>query len=109
MLDGNYAGRFTDLWALGCMIYQFHIGQTPFQGKNYDSVFQKILERDLIFPKGLDPDARDLIDKLLDYTPENRIGMSGYEELKTHPYFMGIDFQKLEEKKLPVPCPDVFH
>ena len=21
MLDGNFAGKFTDLWALGCMIY----------------------------------------------------------------------------------------
>ena len=26
MLDGNYAGRFTDIWALGVMIYQFHVG-----------------------------------------------------------------------------------
>jgi 3-phosphoinositide dependent protein kinase-1 len=39
MLDGNFAGRFTDLWALGCIIYQFHVGHTPFQGKSYDSVF----------------------------------------------------------------------
>ncbi len=21
MLDGNFAGKFTDLWALGCIIY----------------------------------------------------------------------------------------
>jgi serine/threonine protein kinase len=30
MLESNFAGRFTDLWALGCLIYQFHIGSTPF-------------------------------------------------------------------------------
>jgi serine/threonine protein kinase len=33
MLEGNFAGKFTDLWALGCIIYQFHIGVTPFQAK----------------------------------------------------------------------------
>ena len=33
MLEANMAGRFTDLWALGCIIYQFHVGETPFHGK----------------------------------------------------------------------------
>jgi hypothetical protein len=52
----------------------------------------------------MDKDSKDLIDKLLDYTPENRIGLSNYEELRSHPYFKGIDFKRLEERKLPVPC-----
>lgn len=30
MLDGNFSGRFTDIWALGCIIYQMHVGSTPF-------------------------------------------------------------------------------
>jgi hypothetical protein len=58
-------------------------------------VFQKILERDLKLPKNLDRDTRDLIDKLLDYTPENRLGMNGYEELMGHPYFKNINFKEL--------------
>jgi len=33
MLEGNFAGKFTDLWALGCIIYQFHVGVTPFNAK----------------------------------------------------------------------------
>ena len=39
MLEANMAGRFTDLWALGCIIYQFHVGVTPFHGKRQDIVF----------------------------------------------------------------------
>lgn len=39
MLDANFAGKFTDLWALGCIIYQFHVGLTPFHGKRQDIVF----------------------------------------------------------------------
>jgi serine/threonine protein kinase len=26
MLDGNFAGKFTDIWALGCIVYQMHVG-----------------------------------------------------------------------------------
>lgn len=52
----------------------------------------------------MDKHSRDLIDRLLDYNPDNRIGVNGYDELKAHPYFKGIDFEKLKEKSLPVPC-----
>jgi serine/threonine protein kinase len=45
-------------------------GITPFHGNNYDEVFNNILERRLKFPYSMNPDAKDLIDKLLDYTPE---------------------------------------
>jgi 3-phosphoinositide dependent protein kinase-1 len=30
MLESNKAGRYTDLWALGCIIYQLIVGTTPF-------------------------------------------------------------------------------
>lgn len=57
MLEANMAGKFTDLWALGCMIYQFHVGQTPFHGKRQDIVFQNIKERNISFPSTMDKDA----------------------------------------------------
>jgi 3-phosphoinositide dependent protein kinase-1 len=57
MLESNMAGKFTDLWALGCIIYQFHVGRTPFQAKRQDLVFQNIKERNITFPKSMDKDA----------------------------------------------------
>jgi len=103
MLDCNLAGSFTDLWALGVIVYEMLVGVTPFYGKNYDEVFNNILDRQLKFPKFLDSDAQDLIDKLLAYTPENRIGFRSYEELKDHPFFIGIIFGDLSQKKVCVP------
>jgi 3-phosphoinositide dependent protein kinase-1 len=34
MLEYNQAGKFTDFWALGCMLYQFLVGVTPFHGNS---------------------------------------------------------------------------
>jgi len=62
MLEANLAGRFTDLWALGCIIYQFHVGETPFYGKRQDIVFMNIKERNLKFPSYMDKDAQDIVD-----------------------------------------------
>ena len=45
MLEYNHSGRYTDLWALGCIIYQMLVGQTPFHDDTPDHVFQKILVR----------------------------------------------------------------
>jgi serine/threonine protein kinase len=85
------------------IVYEMLVGVTPFNGKNYDEVFNNILDRQLKFPKFMDSDAQDLIDKLLDYTPESRIGFRSYEELKDHPFFIGIDFEKLGKKQVTVP------
>jgi len=43
----------------------------------------------------MDKDAKDLIDKLLDYNPEKRLGYNNFFQLKTHAFFSDIDFKRL--------------
>lgn len=45
MLNENRSGPPTDLWALGCIIYQMRVGQVPFNGQFDYEVFSKITER----------------------------------------------------------------
>ena len=45
MLDENISSPGMDLWALGCMIYEMRVGQTPFHGTVDFEVFKKIQER----------------------------------------------------------------
>jgi len=60
------------------------------------------LDRQIKFPHELDTHAIDLINKLLDYAPENRLGMKsnnpfeGYNEIKNHPFFSDVDFSGIE-------------
>lgn len=70
MLDKNHAGVEADYWALGCIIYQMLIGQTPFDGEVEFQTYEKILKADFTFPDEIDKNAKDLIKLLLKVEPD---------------------------------------
>lgn len=51
-------------------------GDVPFKAQHDYQTFQLILERKMTFPEAMDPQARDLIDKMLQVDPAKRIGMT---------------------------------
>jgi 3-phosphoinositide dependent protein kinase-1 len=55
----------SDLWALGCVLYQMIAGRFAFQGLSEYLTWQKIKHLDYTFPDGFDPDAADLVRRLL--------------------------------------------
>ena len=55
----------SDLWAVGCIIYQMIAGRFPFQGMSEYLTWQKIKSLEYSFPDGFDEDAKDLVQKLL--------------------------------------------
>jgi len=82
----------------------------PFTGQFDYEVFSKICSRELVFPYGLDPEAVDIIDRLLHLEPSERLGVGAegsendFEALKSHPYFKGINFKLLDQTAPPVPA-----
>jgi 3-phosphoinositide dependent protein kinase-1 len=65
MLQSNLSAPSGDIWALGCIIYQMITGEVPFKAPHDYETFQLILERKMTFPPYMNPDAKDLIDRLL--------------------------------------------
>lgn len=67
-------------------------------------IFQKITKLEYEFPDGFNVVAQDLVEKLLVLNPEQRLGceeMGGFEKLKLHPFYEGIDFDHIHEQKPP--------
>ncbi|CAH1987266.1 unnamed protein product [Acanthoscelides obtectus] len=74
MLSESSSSPASDLWALGCIIYQMVSGVMPFRGRSEFLIFQKILNLEYEYPDGFDPQAKDLVQKLLVKNPIERLG-----------------------------------
>ncbi|KAI3424807.1 hypothetical protein D9Q98_008193 [Chlorella vulgaris] len=96
-----------DLWALGCVAYQMLSGRPPFKSPSEYVTFQKIVDADYEMPKGISQAAADLLRGLLQVKPANRIGAADLAELKAHPFFEKIDWQKLRSQPAPEFVPDL--
>lgn len=94
ILNGQPTSRATDLWALGCIIYQMISGLPPFRGATEYLIFQKVLKVEMTFPEGFDKVAEDLVQKLIRLRPSERIGItdtgSTYDSIRSHPFFESI-------------------
>ncbi|XP_055635623.1 3-phosphoinositide-dependent protein kinase 1 isoform X2 [Toxorhynchites rutilus septentrionalis] len=105
ILQGRHSTRSSDLWSFGCIIYQMIAGFPPFRGPNDYLIFKKIEKLELIFPVAFDPDAKDLISKLLVLDPRKRLGAEDnlpYASIRNHPFFKSIDFSKIRKLNSPL-------
>ncbi|XP_019397348.1 PREDICTED: 3-phosphoinositide-dependent protein kinase 1 isoform X2 [Crocodylus porosus] len=98
LLTEKSACKSSDLWALGCIIYQLVAGLPPFRAGNEYLIFQKIIKLEYDFPEKFFPKAKDLVEKLLVLDATKRLGceeMGGYEPLKAHPFFESVSWENL--------------
>ncbi|XP_043690172.1 serine/threonine-protein kinase tricornered-like [Telopea speciosissima] len=91
-------GMECDWWSLGAIMYEMLVGYPPFYSEEPMSTCRKIVNwrTHLKFPKEakLSSEAKDLICKLL-CNVEQRLGTKGAHEIKAHPWFKGIKWDRL--------------
>ncbi|KAL8192276.1 hypothetical protein R6Q57_027943 [Mikania cordata] len=106
--SGRSHGNAVDWWALGIFIYEMVYGCTPFAGVSNEATLRNIVKKPLKFPtvssnSSRESQARDLISKLLDKDPDSRFGSKrGAADIKTHPFFNGLNFALIRSATPPV-------
>ncbi|KAJ2976219.1 hypothetical protein NUW58_g8141 [Xylaria curta] len=101
LLLGQGYNKTVDWWTLGVLLYEMLTGLPPFYDENTNEMYRKILGEPLHFPgpEVVPPAAKDLLTKLLNRNPEQRLGAAGSAEIKAHPFFHAIDWRKLLQRK----------
>lgn len=90
-----------DWWALGVILFEFLCGVPPFTGDTPELVFESILSARIPWDLAeeaeieLSAEARDLISKLLARDPKKRLGYRGAAEVRAHPFFRMIEWEKI--------------
>lgn len=73
-IDNKSVSHTTDLWALGCILYQLLTGETPYGAGSVYLTLLRIKEGTFDIPSFITDEPRDLIEKLLTRDPNQRIG-----------------------------------
>ncbi|UYV84956.1 ADRBK2 [Cordylochernes scorpioides] len=91
-----------DWFSLGCMLYKLLKGyrHSPFRQhktKDKHEIDRMTLTMNVELPDNFSPELKDLLDGLLHRDVDHRLGCcgNGAEEVKEHPFFYGIDWQRV--------------
>ena len=74
-----------DIWCIGVLLFELITGEVPFKGNNLELLKNNILHLKIEWPKEMNPDAKDLISKLLRLDPSERLPL---EDILEHPFFI---------------------
>lgn len=97
-------GQGMDWWSLGVLLCEMVTGKHPFRGASHFATLRNIVSASAPRLQGLSAPARSLCGQLLVKDPERRLGAKrGAAELKEHPFFFGINWQALMERRVEAP------
>ena len=121
LVQGTGHGKGVDYWSLGILIFEMLVGVTPYVGIDPDDTMEicrNIMNDSISFPVNFPPDAKGLIEGLCNKEVLTRFGCmcGGCDDIMNHPFFDGINWRELKNKKNEVPwkplvkhCMDTSH
>lgn len=98
-------GQECDWWSLGAIMYECLIGWPPFCSETPQETYRKIMnfEQTLQFPDDIhiSYEAEDLIRRLLTHADQRLGRHGGADEIKSHPFFRGVDWNTIRHVEAP--------
>uniref|UniRef100_A0A146LYE2 Serine/threonine-protein kinase gad8 n=1 Tax=Lygus hesperus TaxID=30085 RepID=A0A146LYE2_LYGHE len=81
------------------------VGLPPFFNTNIRVMYEKIIRAELTFPAFISKNAESLLRGMLERDPGKRLGSGSGDakEIKQHPFFHSIDWDKLLRKEISPP------
>ena len=94
ILRRETCNEMVDYWALGVVLYQFLVGETPFNAERVQEIYAKILAGEVDFPTEDDVSAGAVavLRALLVQQPHERLGSNGADEVRSHDFFSAVDW-----------------
>lgn len=76
-------GLPVDVWGLGCMMYTLLVGKPPFDTNGVKLTLTRVVMSDFTLPSYLSAEAKDLLSRLLQKNPKERIHI---DDVVKHPF-----------------------
>uniref|UniRef100_A0A672P0X5 Serine/threonine-protein kinase Sgk1 n=1 Tax=Sinocyclocheilus grahami TaxID=75366 RepID=A0A672P0X5_SINGR len=92
-----------DWWCLGSVLYEMLYGLPPFYSRDTHEMYDNILHKELIMRPGASTAAWSILQALLEKDNTRRLGYRDDFVIKGHEFFSSINWDDLEQKKLPPP------
>jgi len=101
ILEGKTYGKEVDWWSFGTLLYEILTGLPPFYDEDIQQMYTRIMTDEINYPNTLSENAISILRRYLDRDSEKRL--QDPKEMKQHPFFASIDFEKLGRKELTPP------
>ena len=90
-----------DYWSLGCLTYEMLVGNPPFK-LDKNKLDLSVFNNKIFYPNSLTIEAKKFLSELLIVDPNKRLGSgkNGFQNIKNHDFFKGLNWDDLEQKKI---------